>query len=43
MECPDCEIKMICKGTVEVNESGSGFLETTELWQCPKCKNVEIK
>ncbi len=42
MKCPDCGNEMERKGNVhEGNDTGAYGRE--DLYQCPKCKNVEIK
>jgi len=41
MKCPDCGTQMERKGNIrEGSDTGHG---REDLYQCPKCKNVEIK
>ncbi len=41
--CPKCEQVMEKKGAVQVYEEADGHTsESTALYQCPVCRNVEI-
>lgn len=35
--CPKCGYGMECKGSVD------GNADDLSLWQCPRCKNVELR
>jgi hypothetical protein len=43
-KCGECGAAMVCKKEA-VGVAGQGIKEDWEfeLWQCPKCKNVEVK
>lgn len=40
-DCPKCGTRMEHKGTINYHEEDSAWNEV--LYQCPKCKNVEIE
>lgn len=40
MTCPECGAEMIRKAELD---TPSGFIKHPSLYQCPKCKNVEVE